>query len=221
MHALDILAMIVLAFGAYLGARKGFWKLAAGCSAVGLGTVAGWATCDVLSAALRDWGVGSPGDAIVGFFLPFALTSVYARFIIGLWLARKLEARPAHNRLLGAAAGIVWMVFVAGSVARISGVDARDPARGAAARTAYPRSGGAVGPLTRWLARWPGSVGGQMYLSALKRGHDEALASTLKETLDPLRACERAADADAEAIISMREAGFVRLGIDPLSDDAH
>jgi hypothetical protein len=215
MHALDILAMIALAFGAYLGARKGFWKLAAGCSAVGLGSLAGWATCDVLAAALRDWGVSSPGDTIVGFFLPFALTSVYARFIIGLWLARKLEAKPVHNRFFGALAGIVWMVFVAGSVARVSGIDTSTPAR-----TASFRPDSAVGPFTTWLARWPGAVGGEMYLSSLKRGHNEALASTLKETLDPLRARSRAAGADAEAITSMRAAGFVRLRIDPLADDA-
>jgi len=219
MHALDLLAIVALGFGAYIGARKGFWKLAAACSAVGLGSVAGWATCDVLAAALRDWGVGSPGDRIVGFFLPFALTSVYARFIIGLWLARRLEGRPTHNHLLGAAAGIVWMVFVAGSAARISGVadDAPAPARdayGSNYESNIDASAGAAGPFTKWLARWPGSVGARMYLSAVERGHDEALASTIKETLDPFRARDRAAGADADAINSMREAGFVRLGLD-------
>jgi len=225
MPALDFLAMAALAFGAYIGARKGFWKLAAACSAVGLGSLAGWATCDVLAAALRDWGVGSPGDMIVGFFLPFALTSVYARFIIGLWLARRLEGRPRHNHVLGAAAGLVWMVFLAGSIARISGLadDATAPARDAYGPNYEPETdtcAGAAGPFTKWLARWPGSVGARMYLSALERGHDRALASTLKETLDPFRARARAAGADADAITSMREAGFVRLGIDPASGTA-
>ena len=224
MHALDFLAMAALALGAYIGARKGFWKLAAACSAVALGSLAGWATCDVLAAALRDWGVGRPGDTIIGFFLPFALTSVYARFVIGLWLARRLDGKPRHNHLLGAAAGLVWMVFLAGSVARISGLtgDAPSPAHGAcgaASESDAAACTGAAGPFTKWLARWPGSVGARMYLGAIERGRDEALASALKETLDPYRARARAAGADADAITSMREAGFVRLGIDPVADD--
>ncbi|MHC5058120.1 MAG: CvpA family protein [Planctomycetota bacterium] len=224
MYALDVLAIMALVVGAYLGAKKGLWRLAAGCSAVALGAAAGWATSDVLAAALRDWGVGSPGDAIVGFFLPFALTSVYARFIIGLWLSRKLKEKPGHDRLLGAAAGLVWMVFLAGSVARAAGLDQDAAATAAATRAAYhelgaPGPGDSAGPFTQWLARWPGAVGARMYLSSLERGHDEEFAGTVRRTLDADRARRRAGDADAEAITSMREAGFVRLGLHPAHDD--
>ncbi len=222
MYALDIIAMIALASGAFLGARKGFWKLAAGCSAVSLGAAAGWATSDVLAAALRDWGVGAPGDAIVGFFLPFALTSVYVRFIIGLWLSRRLEKRPGQNRLLGAAAGLVWMFFFAGLVARAAGLDGRAPSPGTVAQAAAREAGAptvSAGPFTKWLARWPGELGAQMYLSALVGERREEIAGTLKTVLDAGRARGRAADADAEAITSMREAGFVRLGIDSRPDD--
>ncbi|MHC4251196.1 MAG: CvpA family protein [Planctomycetota bacterium] len=225
MYALDILAIMALVVGAYLGAKKGLWKLAAGCSAVGLGAAAGWATSDVLTAALRDWGVGSPGDAIVGFFLPFALTSVYARFIIGLWLSRKLKEKPGHDRLLGAAAGIVWMVFLAGSVARAAGLDGGAAVHASAARAGHHEDYASVsedtaGPLTQWLARWPGAVGARMYLSSLESGCDEEFAEAMERTLDAGRARRRAGDADAEAITSMREAGFVRLGLDPVHDDS-
>lgn len=224
MYAFDILAVVALAFGAFLGARKGLWKLAAGCSAVGLGAAAGWATSDVLAAALRDWGVGSPGDVIVGFFLPFALTSVYVRFIIGLWLSRRFEKRPAHNRLLGAAAGVVWMVFVVGLAARVAGLDGRasEPkavAGPASFEAAESSPEGIAGPLTNWLARWPGAVGARMYLSALEGAREEKIAGTLRRAMDAGRARRRAGDADADAITSMREAGFVRLGIDGPADD--
>ena len=222
MHALDMLAVAALAVGAYLGARKGIWRLAAGCSAVGLGALAGWAVSDVLSAALRDWGVGSPGDRIVGFFLPFALTSVYARFIISLWLSRKLEDRPAHNRALGAVAGLVWMVFFSGLVARAVGLDknASTPDAVANAATFEGRNASADegAPLTKWLARWPGAVGARVYLEALERGRELEIAGTLQQAVDAGRARRRAGGGDAEAIMAMREAGYVRLRMDARSD---
>lgn len=238
MYALDTLAALALAFGAILGAKKGLWRLAAGGTAVGLGAAAGWATSDVLAAALRDWGVGAPGNAILGFLLPFAVTSVYVRFIIGLWLSRKLEEKPAHNRALGAAAGVVWMAFLAGFVARAAGLDAlaTGPLASDSAGVrlnAGPRevvcatsidggmtgSTGVSGPLTRWLARWPGELGARMYLSALAGERKGRIADAFRQALDTDHARRRASDADAEAITSVREAGFVRLGIDPARDD--
>jgi hypothetical protein len=212
MYGTDILAVIAIVFGAYLGARKGLWRLAAGGGAVGLGAAAGWATCDVLAAALGDWGVGAPGNAILGFFLPFALTSVYARFVIGLWLSRKLDGRPAHNRLLGAAAGVVWMVFLSGLLARAAGLGGR--AEGAAAYGAEPG-----GPVTSWLARWPGELGARTYLSALTTAREAEITSALREALDTDRARRRAGGADADAITSVREAGFVRLRVDAPATD--
>jgi uncharacterized membrane protein required for colicin V production len=216
MHALDMLAVAALAVGAYLGARKGLWRLAAGCSAVGLGALAGWAVCDALAAALRDWAVGSPGDRIVGFFLPFALTSVYARFIIGLWLSRRLEDRPAHNRAFGAAAGLVWMVFFSGLVARVAGLDKSESTPDPVASAATYEDEGA--PLTKWLARWPGAVGARVYLEAIERGRELEIAGTLQEAMDAGRARRRAGGGDAEAITAMREAGYVRLGMDSGAD---
>jgi hypothetical protein len=209
MQVLDFLVAMALAGGGLLGARRGLWSMAAGGTAVALGAAAGWASSDVLAAALRDWGVGPPGDALLGFLLPFALTSVYARFIIGLWLARKLEGRAQENRMLGAAAGVVWMLFVAGFACRAMGVSPREDGERpfGLAREA--------GPLSKWLARYPGELGARIYLAGLERpARGKKLAGVVKDALDCGRARERAARADRDARASFRKGGFVRLRID-------
>jgi hypothetical protein len=168
--------------------------MVAGAGAVSMGAAAAWAFSDVLAAALCDWGVGAPGDAILGFFLPFALVSVYARFILGLYLAKRLGGRPERNRLLGAAAGVVWMMLAAGLVARLSGIpdargfnmDAQDSqdsfGRSHPVHPVHPCQVPFAGaPFTSWLARYPGRIGGWVYSCAanedLQDRQDESCSS--------------------------------------------
>ncbi len=233
MHIFDLVAVVSMAAGGWLGARRGFWKIAAGGVAVSLGLAAAWGISDVLAVALREWGVGSPGDAILGAFLPFALVSVYTRYVIGLWLARRLKGRPERNRLMGAAAGVAWVAFVAGMVARAA------LPTGSAAPTRIA-STGAIPPVTAWLARYPGRMGAyvlggsggrdaqapehhardiahaakcstdavatdlEIAADANAAGITERLAGTLKECLDGSRAGRRATLADDEAFSTIR-----------------
>ncbi len=228
MYAFDLLAAVALAGGALLGARRGFWKMLAGGTAVTLGAGTAWATWDVLAAALRDWGVGTPGDVVLGIFIPFALVSVYARFIIGLWLSKRLERRPRGNCVLGSAAGVVWVVLAAGFAARAAGLDPAPPAAarhavygvgqaplGGASPQAGPWEDAASGPFTRWLARYPGELGAWMYLRGVRRGEGEKgrLTGTLKACLDAERAQRRASRADDEAFESLRRKRPVPLRV--------
>lgn len=241
MYAFDVLAALALAGGALVGAKRGLWKMTAGGTAVVLGAASAWATSDVLAAALRDWGVGPPGDAILGFFLPFALVSVYARFIIGLWLSKRLEKAPERNRFLGAAAGVACVVFAAGLAARAAGVGPqavcargdvdRPPEAAAPACRADGSADGSLagtrlsvdaasGPFTRWLARYPGGVGAWAYALA-GRGEDDRrrLTGTLKGALDNTHAQKRASRADEEAFGSPRDEHSVPLRVETVPEE--
>jgi len=143
MLVLDLLAAATIALGAFLGARRGLWRMLAAGVSVALGTAAGLAVSDTLAAALRDLGVARPGDAVLGFFLPFALTSVYARFVTGLWLSRRLERRHEENRILGAACGVALAIVAVGLAGNLAGLH-RDDRRGA--------------PFVSWLASGPGEA---------------------------------------------------------------
>ena len=188
----DLLAALVIAFGAFYGARKGFWKIATGAGAVGLGAIAAWTVSGVLADALGDLGVGYPGDAVLGFFLPFALVSVYARYLAGLWLTKWVENSPERNRTLGAVVGAVWMLFAIGFVGRLAGVNER-PAH-ARPQASYP-------PLVCWLTDYPGAVGAHIYLSRETKQDEEdrIWSDALECALDSGRVHSRTLEGDVEA----------------------
>lgn len=188
MILLDVFAAFGVAFGAFLGARRGFWRVLANASSVLLGVFAGWGVRDVLAAALKDWGVAPPGDAVLGFFIPFALTSVYTRLVIGLWLLKVLGRRPEGNRLLGAVAGAVCALLLAGVVGNIAGIHRDAPERA---------------PFAVWLASWPGELAGQFLTAGPLSGCGlKELGETAVRALDIDRAHLRSREADAEAFAS-------------------
>ncbi len=205
MYALDIIAAFALAAGAFLGARKGLWQILAGGLAVTLGVLAATAASGVLAAALNDLGVAYPGDMALGFFLPFALVSVYARYIAGLWLSKRLARAPGRNQWLGAVAGAVWMAFALGFLVRVAGFGPVEAGREPGTEIATP-SRRRPPPFCSWLARYPGRVASRLQPEGLvgperKRTWEKAL----KAALDAERLQARSAEADREAISSMRE----------------
>jgi uncharacterized membrane protein required for colicin V production len=210
MIVLDVLAAFAIAFGGFIGARRGFWRMATGSGAVALGAAAGWSLVDVLADALGDFGVGYPGDRLLGFFLPFAVVSVYARFLAGLWLSKLLEDQPDRNRTFGALAGAVWMMFVAGFVGRIAGL--------APESTIADESPGhkTSAPFASWLAEYPGGLSG-FALAAERASADDAEGASWSEAvetaLDSNRVHTRSVEADREA--------SARLGASPRPASPH
>ena len=205
MYALDIIAALALAAGAFLGAGRGLWRILAGGLAVTLGALAATAASGVLAAALNDLGVAYPGDVALGFFLPFALVSVYARYIAGLWLSKRLLRAPGRNQWLGAAAGVVWTVFALGFLVRVAGFGPAEAGHEPGAETATrPRR--RPPPFCSWLARYPGRVASRLRPEGLvSRERKRTWQQALKAALDAERVQARAAEADREAISSMRE----------------
>jgi hypothetical protein len=225
MRALDLAAALALAVAAFLGARKGLWRMLAGGVALALGAFAAMAVSGVLAGALDDLGVAYPGDLGLGFFLPFALVSVYARYIAGLWLSKRLARRPERNRALGAAAGALWMLFTLGFLARTAGFGpagrhqqtsrtcrphVTEPASEIgltreAARATEPILSGA--PFCAWLARYPGATASRLQpYRLIGRGGPATWEAALRAALDGGRIQARTAEADREASSSLRAA---------------
>lgn len=213
MHALDLVAAVALAAAALLGARKGLWRMLAGGVALALGAFAGMAASGPISAALGDFGVAYPGDVLLGFFLPFALVSVYTRYIAGLWLSRRLQRRPARNRWLGAAAGAVWVVFALGFLTRVAGfgssldpetLDGQIPNQETGAELAA-ETGRVKPPFCEWLACYPGEVASRLQPEKLVvRERGRTWEEALRAAFDAERVQARAAEADREAASSIR-----------------
>lgn len=205
MHALDLVAAAALAAAALLGARKGLWRMLAGGVALALGAFAGMAASGPISAALGDFGVAYPGDVLLGFFLPFALVSVYTRYIAGLWLSRRLNSAPARNRWLGAAAGAVWVVFALGFLTRVAGFGPQDTVHETGAELAT-ETGRVKPPFCEWLACYPGEVASRLQPEKLVgREGGRTWEEALKAAFDGERVQARAAEADREAASSIRD----------------
>ena len=206
---LDILAAVAIAFGAFVGTRQGMRRMIAGGGAVALGTIAGGALCEPLGQTLSGLGVGYPGDVALAFFLPFALVSVYVRYLIGLWLSYELNQSPERNRAWGAVVGAVWMVFAAGSAGRLAGLAEPPPA------DERPTSAAGAAPFARWLAKYPGAVGS--FVCTRGQGAPTAAdaarwSRAVERALDSGRVQARARQADREASAHLRgsaEGGLV------------
>ena len=183
MLALDVLAAAALGAGAFLGARRGLWRMVAGGAAVTLGLAAGALACGPLAAASARLGVRYPGDAILGFLVPFGTASVGARYAAGLWLSKRLERTPERNRLMGAAAGVFWILFAAAFLARLGGLDGDRGRREA--------------PFCSWLARYPGALSAATYVR--ESPTRARWARAVREALDGEAVQSRAARGDHEA----------------------
>jgi hypothetical protein len=197
----DVVAALAISLGGFLGARKGLWRMATGAGAVALGLLVGAALCDALADALRAIGVGHTGSIVLGFFLPFALVSVYARYLAGLWLSRAFDRMPDRNRILGAVAGVVWMALAVGLVARVAWCrDATVPAADDLPRGA---------PFVSWLARYPGALGASAYLGEPDDAteQDRAWSQALEQAFDSNRLHTRTREADLEAAESLHRHG--------------
>jgi hypothetical protein len=205
MYALDVIAAFALASGAFLGAGRGLWRILAGGFAVTLGALAATAASGVLAAALNDLGVAYPGDIALGFFLPFALVSVYARYIAGLWLSKRLLRAPGRDRWLGAAAGAVWTVFALSLLVNVVWPGQAEADQKSAPEIAAP-SRRRPPPFCSWLARYPGRVASRLRPEGLvSRERKRTWEKALKTALDAERVQARSAAADREAASLMRE----------------
>lgn len=207
MYWLDIIAAFALTIGAVVGARKGMWRLFAGNGALSLALLAGGIFSSPLATFFREIGVAAPGDKILGFFLPFAVVSVYGRYMLGLWLSKKFGSKFEVNRTWGAFAGIIWMVFCFGFVMRAVGVENKHT-------RANPVIADAAGPFSRWLSNYGGEIGARIYLNSPEATEKEK--EQLQKALDISRPHAIASTIDNQTRDVLKTNRAIPLRLDPM-----
>lgn len=192
---MDFISIGLIFAGGVIGAKRGFLKLFSTSVALGLGALAARLACGPLSAALAGLGLRPPGHVIIGAFLPFSVVSVYAKFLTGLWLKKRLRrcsSRASRGLIgqssLGAAFGAASAVFLTGGALRLlCGAETPD------------------GMVASWMHRHPGRVASELYGIASHRealdaeGERWAPRALAKLTNDGKLVRERALRADEEA----------------------